>query len=159
MVCSADGPGNHHWLQAFTRKMVKSKHIPLSSLCFRWGTHFNGLSVTVLISNHRWQQIYILSSPPGSIDGFVQNAVPPWYQRYHLTIPPHRVRCLLSACEANPKGITHVLNVSDMYVLPPGSSTNLVSEWVSWIIELDDGKIYRKHQETTIFDGKHHGFL
>ena len=65
---------------------------------------------------------------------------------------------MLSACEANPKGITHVLNVSDMYVLPPGSSTNLVSEWVSWIIELDDGKIYRKHQETTIFDGKHHGF-
>ena len=34
--------------------------------------------------------------------------------------------------EANPKGITHVLNVSDMYVLAPGTSPNLVSEWVSW---------------------------
>ena len=30
----------------------------------------------------------------------------------------------------NPYGITHVLNVSDMYVLPPGVGDNLVSEWV-----------------------------
>ena len=36
--------------------------------------------------------------------------------------------------EANPKGITHVLNVSDLYVLPPGTTSNLLSEWVSWRI-------------------------
>eukprot|EP00913_Durusdinium_trenchii_P004248 g3939.t1 len=32
--------------------------------------------------------------------------------------------------KANPKGFTHVLNVSDMYVLPPGEDHGLVTEWV-----------------------------
>ena len=33
-------------------------------------------------------------------------------------------------CQDNPRGITHVLNVSDMLVLFPGQRDGLVIEWV-----------------------------
>ena len=45
--------------------------------------------------------------------------------------------------QANPKGITHVLNVSDMYVLSPGKDHGLVTEW-AWLLENLFGAFFPK---------------
>ena len=42
------------------------------------------------------------------------------------------------ASEANDLGITHVLNVSDLYVLAPGRHAKLLVEWVRAPVALHD---------------------